>query len=76
MLFNHEMSIPHKARYQYIKLLELAFGIGICAWIFYHGWILSGLFQFSVRSGKKLSQTIPHMQISDAVIYYLQQKPG
>ena len=37
MLFNHEMSIPHKARYQYIKLLELAFGIGICAWIFYRG---------------------------------------
>ena len=25
MLFNHEMSIPHKARYQYIKFLELAF---------------------------------------------------
>ena len=37
MLFNHEMSISHKARYQYIKLLELAFGIGICAWIFYRG---------------------------------------
>lgn len=37
MLFNREMSIPHKARYQCIKLLELAFGIGICAWIFYHG---------------------------------------
>ena len=25
LLFNHEMSIPHKVRYQYIKFLELAF---------------------------------------------------
>lgn len=29
MLFNHEMSIPHKARYQYIKFLEFVRGSSI-----------------------------------------------
>ena len=34
-------------------------GIGICAWIFYHGWILSGLYRISVGSDDKTVSNNP-----------------
>ena len=72
MLF-HEMSIPHKARYQlYIKFLELAYVHGSS--IMVESWV--AFIKLVLEVATKLSQTIAHMQTSDAVIYHLQQKPA
>lgn len=56
------MSIPHTARYQYIKLLELAFvhrsSIMVESWV--------AFIKLVLEVTTKLSQTIPHMQTLDS----------
>ena len=66
------MSTPHKARYQYIKFLELAYVHGSS--IMVESWV--AFIELVLEVTTKLSQTIPYMQTSVAVIYHLQQKPA
>ena len=61
------MSIPHKARYQYIKFLELAYPYDYVhgSSIMVESWV--AFIKLVSEVATKLSQSIPHMQTSDAL---------